>query len=102
MYKDKSFNYCKIGYFINGELNGIGIQIPLSPLDKKKIPKDSVRYYKVGIWQNNDFVKGFHWGCNFTEQRSTFIIGGMKKDKKSGDAVQLSFQHCPSHYDNST
>lgn len=99
LYKDKAFRYCRVGYFIEGKLSGIGIQLPIDSYNTKTNPENTIRWYKVGIWENNDLVKGFQWAFNFAKKSSTFTIGEMKKEKKHGDAVHICFSHNKDRYD---
>lgn len=93
LYKDKAFNYCRIGKFANGKLNGIGIQIPIRPDDQQSVAKDTTIYYKIGTWKNNEFVKGFQWEVMFQYNISTFVIGGIKKNTMHGESLTLRLTH---------
>lgn len=94
MYKDSIFSYCKTGYFVNGSLNGLGAQVPIGTSDKKKIKESTSRWYKVGIWDNNDLVQGFQWelkeDSKYARVKSIFTIGEIKKDKAHGQAARFT------------
>ena len=94
LYTENSISSCKMGNFINGKLDGVGLQVPIKTyLKKGGCPTTNIPLqYKIGIWENNELVKGLQCKMHFEKSLVTFSIGEMKKDKLKGEAIKITFK----------